>query len=80
MKKECKKKQKPYVDDGHTVYDMSGLSGTGDDTRRERNVSLTRKEKRAAVAAAFSVYGPVLLVVLLCFGAAALLIRLWLHV
>lgn len=78
MKKENKKPKKPFIDDGHTVYDMSGLSGKGDDTRRERNVFLTRAEKRAAIGAAFSTYLPVLLIVLACFGLTMLLIRFWL--
>jgi len=78
MKKENKKPRKPYVDDGHTIYDMSGLSGKRDEPRRERDVFLTGKEKRAAIGAAFSTYLPVLLIVLACFGLAMLLIRFWL--
>lgn len=78
MKKKDKTQKKPYVDDGHTIYDMSGLQHTGRRPVKNGNVPLSPKEKRAAIFAAYSVYIPVLLLTLLGFGLAMLLIWFWL--
>lgn len=78
--KKKKKKRLPYVDDGHTVYDMSGLSKARGESDPESQVGLTRGEKRAAIRAAFAKYLPVLLTVLVCFFLTMLLIRCWLRV
>lgn len=79
-KKSKKKTKKPFVDDGHTVYDMSGLRGPGEQSEKENGVGLNRREKRAAIRAAFAHYLPILLLVILAFFGAMMLIRLWLHV
>ncbi len=73
------KKRKPYVDDGHTVYDMSGLDENRRADKKER-ITLTRGERWAVIRAAFMRFAPPMLITLLGFTAALLLIRLWLHV
>lgn len=78
MKQPSKKpKKQPYIDDGHTIYDMSGL--TGQDKHKNQSVGLTKEEKRAAISAAFSCYLPLLAMVLGSFLVVMLLIKLWLH-
>ena len=76
-KPDKKPKKQPYVDDGHTVYDMSGLTGK-DKSKPTQHVGLSKKEKIAAIAAAFECYLPMLLIVLGSFGLVMLLIMLWL--
>lgn len=78
MKKSNKKQIKVYIDDGHTIYDMSGLTGKGDDTKSEKSISLSRKEKHAAIRAALITYLPALITGIVCFGLTMLLMRLWL--
>ena len=78
-KPEKKRKKQPYIDDGHTVYDMSMLTGK-DKKRPSQHVGLSRKEKIAAIFAAFECYFPMLLVVLGSFLVVMLLMKLWLHV
>ena len=88
MKKNTEKKKKPRVvyleDKGETLYSMAALQGlTPDeqdelDRKRKNGVSVTRSEKRAMIAAAFSVYGPLLLCVLGSFLLAALLLYFFL--
>ena len=75
--KKPKPKKKPYVDDGHTVYDMSGLTGENN-KRPTQHIGLSGKEKIAAIAAAFECYLPALLIVLGSFVLVMLLIALWL--
>ena len=70
-----KKKKTVYVDDGHTVYDMSGVSGK---KKKEDDLGLSRKERRAVIKAAFATYLPILVGVLACFTLAALLMYFWL--
>lgn len=67
-----------YIDDGHTVYDMSGLTPEGGRTDKHKRAKLSGKERSAAVKAAYAVYGPVLLLLLAAFTASMLLIRFWL--
>ena len=79
-----KRKNKPRVvykqDDGRTVYSMAGLEGKTPeqleerDRQRKRAVKVTRKERRAMIAAAFQVYGPVLLIIVVGFGLAGVLL------
>ena len=95
MKKEKKKKVKVvYVDDGRTVYDMSGVTRpcqiifpekkekTRDEQKKKKNkeqVGLSKKERWAAIKAAYSVYFPMLLGVLACFGLAAVILYFTMH-
>jgi len=74
-----KRKRQPYIDDGHTVYDMSALTGK-EKTDPTQHVGLSKKEKIAAIVAAFECYLPVLLIVLGSFVLVMLLIKLWLRV
>ena len=70
-----------FVDDGRTIYDMSGLDDmhrTGPRRKRDESVKLTRKEKRALIRAAFAHYAPIFFGVLVCFTLAALLMYFWL--
>ncbi len=74
---KVKKKKPKFVDDGHTVYSMEGLTGG---KRDDKDVpSLTGKEKRALIRAALARYLPMLLLVIGCFSVAALLVYLWLN-
>ena len=76
MKK--KKTKVVYLeDDGHTVYSMENLDGNRTKKSKEE-IKLERKEKAAAIRAAFAVYLPRLLLVIGCFIAVGLLMYLWL--
>ena len=77
--KPPKKKKPVYIDDGHTVYDMSGLHPDGGKADDKDDAGLNRREKHAAIRAAFAVYLPRMLMLILCFLAAMGLIYLWLH-
>ena len=73
-KRRTKKKKVVYVDDGRTAYDMSNVGAKK--AKDETNVSVTRKERRAIIKAAFAVYLPIVLGVLGCFAVAALILYL----
>ena len=70
-----------FVDDGRTLYDMSGLDdmhNTGPRRTKKDGVSMTRSERRALIRAAFARYAPIFFGVLACFVLAGLLIYFWL--
>lgn len=80
-----KKSEKKVVykeDDGRTIYSMAALEGkTPEDLeererQRKNKIKPTHKERRAMIAAAFQVYGPILLIVLVAFGLAATIVYL----
>ncbi len=71
-----KKNKREFVDDGHTVYDMSGVAP--ERYQKKSDINLSKKEKGALIKAALAFYFPKLLGVLACFAAAALLLYLWL--
>lgn len=75
--KKKKKKKVIYVDDGHTVYDMSNVVRKTD--KKDGDAELSKRERRAAIFAALGYYLPRLLLVIGCFCAVGLLIYLWLH-
>lgn len=78
MKKNDKKKEKrAFVDDGRTIYDMSGLNPDG--KKDKEPIGLSRKERWAAIKAALWVYGRVFLLVLIGFAIAGVLMWLWLQ-
>ena len=77
MKKEKKHKQ-PYFDDGHTIYSMEHLVGPENYNKKEKNGGLTRKERWAAIKAAYHTYLPILLGIIGCFSLAILLMYFWL--
>ncbi|MCH5157404.1 MAG: hypothetical protein J1G02_05995 [Clostridiales bacterium] len=82
------KKNKPKVvykpDEGQTIYSMAALEGkTPEDLdkreeERKKRITVTRKERRAMIAAAFEVYGPMLLIMIVGFSIAAVIIYLFL--
>ena len=84
--KQKKKKSKVvyYEDTGDTVYSMAALHGRTPeeqeafDEQRKRYVSFNWREKRAMIAAAFTVYGPLLLCMVGAFLLAAFLLYLFL--
>ena len=86
--KRMKKNKKPKIvyleDKGETVYSMAALEGRTPEEQEEYNErrknfpAVTGKERRAMIAAAFSVYGPLLLMMVGAFTAAALLLYLFL--
>ena len=56
---------------------MEGLTGRSHSDREKPRMS--RKEKWAAIKAAFAHFGPIFLLVIICFSIAAVLTYLWLH-
>ncbi len=82
MSKKAKQKTVYKQDDGRTIYSMAGLEGKTPEELEERDrqrrnaVKVTRKERRAMIAAAFQVYGPILLIILVAFGLAAVIVYL----
>ena len=78
MEKKKRKSKPEYVDDGHTIYSMEQLVGPENYNKKEKNVGLSRKEKRAAIKAAFETYLPILIGVLACFSVATVLMYFWL--
>lgn len=84
--KDKKKKQKTvYIEDkGQTLYSMATLEGRTPeeqeeyDKRRKNFPMITGKERFAMIKAAFTVYGPVLLITVAGFALAGLLLYFWL--
>lgn len=87
MKKKNKNKPKiVYLeDDGRTIYSMAGLEGRTPEEQEEfakkkkNSIDITGKEKRAMIAAAFTVYGPFFLCMIGAFTLAALLMYFFLR-
>lgn len=77
VKDKKTKKKVEYIDDGHTVYDMSNVP-SGPRVKKQ-TVSVTKGERRAMIKAAFAYYLPIFFGAAACFFAAALLVRLWLN-
>lgn len=75
-KDDKKKNKRAFVDDGRTVYDMSGLNPDG--KKDKEPIGLSRKEKHAAIRAALLVYGRIFLIVLGSFALIGALLWLWL--
>lgn len=83
-----KKNKKPKIvykeDTGETVYSMAALEGKTPEEldrlaeEKKKRVKITRKERRAMIRAAFEVYGPRILMILLSFTLVAVLLYLWL--
>lgn len=84
-----KRKDKPKVvykpDEGQTIYSMAALEGkTPEDLdkreeERKNRVNVTRKERWAMIRAAFQVYGPILLIIVVGFSLAAVILYLLLR-
>ena len=85
MKKNKKNKTVYLEDKGETVYSMAALEGRTPeeqeeyDRKRKSRVSATGKERWAMLTAAFSVYGPLLLICVGAFSLVALLLYLYLR-
>ena len=77
MKKKTKVVYKE--DNGETIYSMAALNGRTPEEQEEyekklkNRVKVTGRERFAMIKAAFLVYGPMLLIVVGAFAAAALL-------
>ena len=84
MKKKVKKKIVYYEDTGETIYSMAALEGKNpeekeEEAKRRKNVPLIMgSERLAMIKAAFTVYGPLLLICIGAFALAGLLAYLWL--
>lgn len=87
MKKQDKKKKVKtvyYEDRGQTIYSMAALDGKTPEEREEfekrrrETPAFTRGEKGAMMKAAFTVYGPLLLIVVGGFALTGLLLYLFL--
>ena len=84
MKKKTKKKIVYYEDKGETIYSMAALEGKTPEEKEEeekcrKSVPLiTGTERFAMIKAAFTVYGPLLLICVGAFAIAALLAFFWL--
>lgn len=78
--KKVKKKRKTIYlpDDGRTLYSMDGLYDTGKKSDKEK-VHLEKGEKWQLIKAAFAVYGPIFLGVVICFTIGAVLVYFWLR-
>ena len=85
MKQKKKKVKVVYLEDkGETIYSMAALEGKTPEEkeeyekRRKSAPLITGKERLAMIGAAFSVYGPLLLMVVGAFALAGLLLYLFL--
>lgn len=63
-------------DDGRTVYSMDGLQKPS--TRGGKGERLPKEDRREMIKAALSVYGPIFLIVTVCFSLVAILLYFWL--
>lgn len=86
MSKNKHKKKTVYKeDDGRTVYNLSFLDGLTPeeqqerDEQRKRAPGATGKERRAMISAAFTVYAPMLLIIIASFAVVAFLLYLGLR-
>ncbi len=85
MKKRKKTKIIYYEDRGQTIYSMAALDGKTPEEREEEEKRrksfpiLTARERWAMTRAAFTVYGPILLIVVGAFSLAALLLYFFLR-
>ena len=84
--KRAKKPKIVYLEDkGDTIYSMSALEGRTPeeqeeyDRKRRSRISATARERFAMMRAAFSVYGPILLICVGSFLVVALLMYLFLR-
>ena len=80
-----KKSRTVYVgDEGQTLYSMAGLYGRTPeeqeefDKKRRNRINATGKERLAMIKAAFTVYGPIMLIIVGGFTVSALILYLFL--
>ena len=87
MKQTKKKKPKVvyYEDKGETIFSMAALDGRTPeeqeqlDRKRKEVGWFSEGERRAAISAAFAVYAPMLLCMVVAFVLAALLLYFFLR-
>lgn len=85
MKKKKKIKTVYLEDKGETIYSMAALEGKTpeekeeEDKRRKNFPLVTRRERWAMISAAFTVYGPLLLMLVASFAIAALFLYFFLR-
>lgn len=83
--KRKKTKTVYYEDKGETIYSMAALEGKTPEQKEEEEKNrksfptLTRKERHAMIGAAFSVYGPLLLMLVGSFALVALFLYFYLR-
>lgn len=83
--KEKKVKTVYLDDDGRTLYSMAALDGKTPEEleefekRRKSTQRITKGERLAMIKAAFTVYGPLLLMTVAAFAVSALLLYLFLR-
>ncbi|MBQ4071870.1 MAG: hypothetical protein IJD51_05635 [Clostridia bacterium] len=83
-KRKTKVKTVYYEDKGETIYSMAALEGKTPEQKEEEEKNrknfptLTGKERRAMISAAFSVYGPLLLMLVGSFALVALFLYFFL--
>ena len=84
MKKKKKTKIIYYEDKGQTIYSMAALEGKTpeqkeeEEKRRKNFPVVTGRERWAMISAAFTVYGPVLLILVGSFSLAAIFLYFFL--
>ena len=84
MSKKKKVIYKYKEDSGETIYSMAALNGRTPEEQAEyekkleNRVDATAKERWAMIRAAFLVYGPLLLMLVLGFGLTALFLYFFL--
>ena len=85
MKKKRKTKVVYLEDKGETIYSMAALNGRTPEEQEEYEKKLknrtdaTWSERWAMIKAAFTVYGPLLLIVIGAFGLTVLLLSLYIR-
>ena len=82
MKRNKSSEKQKFVDDGRTIYDMSGIDDmhrTGPRHEKKERINVTRSERRALIRAAFAHYAPIFFGVIVCFTLTAVLIYFWLR-
>ena len=82
MSKKKRTKTVYAEDKGDTIYSMAGLYGRTPeeqeeyDRKNKNRIDATARERWAMLSAAFTVYGPLLLIVVVSFGLAGLFMYL----
>ena len=76
MSKKKKNKVIYIEDDGHTVYPMDNV--VGKKKKKDDDVGLSRKERRAMISAALAHFLPILLLVIGCFCLTGVAMYFWL--
>ena len=83
--KKAKKQKTVYLEDkGDTIYSMAALSGMTPEEldefnqKKKKRINATGRERWAMILAAFQVYGPMLLIIVLAFCLTGLVMYFFL--